>query len=138
LQTRSIKIRRNDLELITSYSKSTIDKMKIYEGSMITNLRERIQESQSQSWGNPNNRVKCLAINQVLRAKIYNSCLQKCVFIFTWYYFLSMSSILFPISLHIYLLSKPTTGKLSCSGCCLHKSGALISFLPFSPLLGEN
>ena len=58
------------------------DEMKIREGSMITNLRERIQVSQSQPRGNPKNKVKCLAINQVLRAKIHNSCLQKCVFLF--------------------------------------------------------
>ena len=67
------------------------DEMKIREGSMITNLRERIQVSQSQPRGNPKNKVKCLAINQVLRAKDTQQLSIKMCFYFMWYYFLPMS-----------------------------------------------
>jgi len=108
------------------------DEMKICEGSMITNLRERIQVSQSQPRGNPKNKVKCLAINQVLRAKIHNSCL---LVVYKNMFFILCGTTFYPclifssLSLLTSTCYQPTIDRLSCSGCCLHKSGASSLFL---------
>ena len=61
----------------------------------ICNLREHNPQRK------PNNRAKCLIISQVVRAKLYNSCL---LFIYKsfYYYYVILLLILFHISFPIY------------------------------------